>query len=91
VDQTQPSWFAKSDDLSDIMAFHIVRAFHTAGRCLDCGACARACPVHIDLRALGKMVEENVRELYGYEAGMDLESVPPLGTFRVDDPQSFIK
>ena len=91
VDQTQPSWFAKSDNLSDIMAFHIVRAFHTAGRCLDCGACARACPMHIDLRTLGKMVEKDVRELYDYEAGIDLESVPPLGTFRVDDPQAFIK
>jgi formate dehydrogenase subunit beta len=91
VDQTQPSWFAKSDDLSDIMAFHIVRAFHTAGRCLDCGACARACPMHIDLRTLGKMVEKDVRDLYDYEAGMDLESIPPLGTFRVDDPQDFIR
>ncbi|MFN2157238.1 MAG: 4Fe-4S dicluster domain-containing protein, partial [Anaerolineae bacterium] len=69
----------------------IVRAFHTAGRCLDCGACARACPMHIDLRTLGKMVEKDVRELYDYEAGIDLESVPPLGTFRVDDPQAFIK
>lgn len=90
VDQTQPSWFAKSDDLSDIMAFHIVRAFHVAGRCLDCGACARACPMHIDLRTIGRMVEKDVRELYDYEAGMDLGSTPPLGTFRVDDPQDFI-
>jgi formate dehydrogenase subunit beta len=91
VDQTQPSWFAKSDDLSDIMAFHIVRVFHTAGRCLDCGACARACPMHIDLRTLGKMVEESVRELYDHEAGMDLESTPPLSAFRLDDPQGFVK
>ena len=31
------------------------------------------------------------RELYEYEPGMDLESAPLLGTFRTDDPQSFIK
>jgi formate dehydrogenase subunit beta len=91
VDQTQPSWFAKSDDLSDIMAFHIVRAYHVAGRCLDCGACARACPMHIDLRTLGRKLEKDVRELYGYEAGMDPESAPALGTFRPDDPQEFIR
>jgi formate dehydrogenase subunit beta len=91
VDQTQPSWFAQSDDLSDIMAFHIVRAYHVAGRCLDCGACARACPMHIDLRTLGKTMEVAVRELYDYEAGIDLEATPPLATFRPDDPQEFIR
>lgn len=91
VDQTQPCWFGKGDDLSDVMAFHIVRAYHVAGRCLDCGACVRACPMHIDLRALVKKLEKDVRELYGYEAGLRLETVPALATFRPDDPQEFIK
>jgi formate dehydrogenase subunit beta len=91
VDQTQPAWFAKSDDLADIMAFHIVRLYHVAGRCLECGACARACPMNIDLRTLGRKLEKDVRELYAYEAGMDLESTPPLATFRPDDHEDFIK
>jgi len=91
VDQTQPCWFGKGDDLSDVMAFHIVRAYHVAGRCLDCGACVRACPMHIDLRALVKKLEKDVRELYGYEAGLHLETVPALATFQPDDPQEFIK
>lgn len=91
VDQTQPCWFGKGDDLSDVMAFHIVRAYHVAGRCLDCGACVRACPMHIDLRALVKKLEKDVRELYSYEAGLHLETVPPLATFQPDDPQEFIK
>ena len=91
VDQTQPCWFGKGDDLSDVMAFHIVRAYHVAGRCLDCGACVRACPMHIDLQALAKKLEKDVRELYGHEAGLDLETMPPLTTFQPDDPQEFIK
>jgi formate dehydrogenase subunit beta len=91
VDQTQPSWFGKSDDLADVMAFHLVRAYHLAGRCVNCGACSRACPMHIDLRALLQKLQKDVRELYGYEAGMDLEALPPLATFRPDDPQEFIK
>jgi formate dehydrogenase subunit beta len=91
VDQSQPIWFGKSDDLSDVMAFHLVRMYHLVGRCLDCGACSRACPMHIDLRRLLKKLEKDVRELYGYEAGMDLEARPPLSTFRPDDPQDFIK
>ena len=91
VDQTQPSWFGKGSDVSDLMAFHLVRAFHVAGRCLDCGACSRACPMHIDLRMLLKRVEKDVHELYGYEAGMDIEATPPLAAFDPDDPQDFIK
>jgi formate dehydrogenase subunit beta len=91
VDQSQPDWFGRSDDLSDIMAFHLVRIYHVAGRCLDCGACVRACPMDIDLRTLGRKLEKDVRELFGYEPGMDLESAPLLGTFRTDDPQGFIK
>jgi ferredoxin len=91
VDQSQPSWFSKSDDLSDVAAFHLVRIYHVAGRCLDCGACARACPMDIDIRTLGRKLEKDVREMYEYEPGMDLESPPLLGTFQTDDPQGFIK
>lgn len=91
VDQSQPSWFGNSNDLSDVIAFHLVRLYHTAGRCLDCGACGRACPVHIDLRTLRKLVEKEISERYGYEAGLELGEVPPLATFRTDDPQEFIR
>jgi len=91
VDQTQPSWFGKSDDPADVIAFHLVRLYHVAGRCLDCGSCARACPMHIDLRTLGRKLEKDVRELYDYETGMEVEASPLLGTYRPDDPQGFIK
>ena len=91
IDQTQPRWFGKTGDLSDTLIFHIVRALHTAGRCVDCGACTRACPMGIDLRALNRKMIKDVREWYGYQAGIDLEAIPPLATFSPDDPQEFIK
>jgi formate dehydrogenase subunit beta len=91
VDQSQPSWFPKSDDISDIMAFHLVRIYHVAGRCLDCGACSRACPMHIDLRGIMRVMSKRVEELYDYEPGLDPEAAPALGTFRVNDPQEFVK
>ena len=91
IDQTQPAWFGKTDDLSDTLVFHLVRALHVAGRCVDCGACSRACPMGIDLRALNRKLIKDVREWYDYEAGVDLETVPPLSTFRPEDPQEFIK
>jgi len=71
--------------------FHIVRALHVAGRCVDCGACSRACPMGIDLQALNRKMMKDVREWYGYQAGMDPEAIPPLATFRPDDPQEFIR
>ncbi len=91
VDQTMPVWFGKTNDLSDTMIYHIVRAFHVAGRCVDCGACSRACPMGINLRELVKKTEKIMKERYGYEAGVSLEAVPPLGEFKMEDPQEFIK
>jgi len=55
------------------------------GRCIDCGECERVCPMGIPLRQLYKKVEKEVKQLFDYEAGMRVEDLPPLVTFRVDD------
>ena len=34
--------------------FHIIRAFHVAGRCTDCGECTRVCPQGIPLHLLNR-------------------------------------
>jgi formate dehydrogenase subunit beta len=91
VDQSLPTWFGRTPHLSDTLIFHITRTLHTAGRCVDCGACSRVCPMNVELRILNKKIEKDVRELYGYEAGRNLEELPPMATFKIDDPQEFIK
>ena len=66
--------------------FHIIRAFHVAGRCTDCGECSRVCPQHIPLHLLNRKFIKDINEFYGdYQAGADPEARPPLGTFRKDD------
>ena len=90
IDQNQPQWFGKTTELSDTIIFHMVRAFHVAGRCVNCGACARACPMGVDLMSLTKKIEKDMNELYGYVAGMDVEELAPFTTFKEDDPQEFI-
>lgn len=45
----------------------------------------------INLRELMKKIEKIMKERYGYEAGVSLEEVPPLGEFKMEDPQEFIK
>lgn len=91
VDQGFPAWFSKSTDISDIMCYHIIRALHAAGRCVDCGACVRACPNNINLRILNKKIAKDIKELFGAEAGLNPEEDLPLTSYKDDDPQEFIK
>ena len=91
VDEAKPQWVGKGQDPSDVRTFHFLRAFHCAGRCTDCGACERACPVGINMRVFTKKLEKDCFEQYGWEAGMSLDERPPLDTYRPDDPDDFIK
>lgn len=68
--------------------FHIIRAFHVAGRCTDCGECSRVCPQGIPLHLFNRKFIKDINALYGdYQAGADLESPAPLTSFRTDDAE----
>lgn len=90
VDEAKPQWVGKTTDPTDVQTFHFLRAFHLAGRCTDCGSCERACPVGIKVRQFTKKLEKEVKELYGYEAGIIQDQRPPLDTFKPDDPEPFL-
>lgn len=90
AETNNPAWIGVTTELTDTMIFHIVRIFHQAGRCVECDACVRACPMGIDLRPFTKKIAADVRELFGFTPGFDLETPPPLVTFREDDQQGFI-
>jgi len=81
VDDARPQWLGKSLDAVDTGLFHILRAFHCAGRCTDCGACESVCPMGINMRMLTKKLNKDVRDLYGIEAGMKPEAPLQLTTF----------
>lgn len=66
--------------------FHIIRAFHVAARCTDCGECSRVCPQNIPLHLLNRKFIKDINELYGdYQAGSDMDTKPPLMDFTKDD------
>lgn len=66
--------------------FHIIRAFHVAGRCTDCGECARVCPQHIPLHLLNRKFIKDINDFYGeYQAGEEVGSRAPLVNYTVDD------
>ncbi len=66
--------------------FHIIRAYHVAGRCTDCGECSRVCPQSIPLHLLNRKFIKDMNELYGeYQAGEDTTSRAPLTNYNMDD------
>mgnify|MGYP000851690897 CR=1 FL=1 len=61
----------ETDKLPPDSSFHLVRAIHMGGRCIDCGLCEEVCPANIPLRVLYKEVGKLVEEVYGYKPGSD--------------------
>ena len=71
--------------------FHIIRAFHVAGRCTDCGECSRVCPQGIPLHLFNRKFIKDINNLYGeYQAGADVEARGPLTSFTFDDAEPSI-
>ena len=91
VDESQPQWVGKSSDPTDTMTFHFLRAYHCAGRCTDCGACERVCPMGISMRQFTKKLNKDALELFSWEAGLTLDQRPPLDVYKPDDYNDFIK
>ena len=66
--------------------FHIIRAFHVAGRCTDCGECSRVCPQNIPLHLLNRKFIKDINEFYGdYQAGEEVGSRAPLTNYTKED------
>ncbi len=75
-----------NDDRFEEKLFHIIRSFHVAGRCTDCGECSRVCPQNIPLHLLNRKYIKDINELYGeYQAGAEAGSRAPLVDFREED------
>jgi Uncharacterized conserved protein containing a ferredoxin-like domain len=81
---------AAADSFEENM-YHIIRAFHVAGRCTDCGECSRVCPQNIPLHLLNRKFIKDINELYGeYQAGADLETAFPLVSYTKGDAEPSI-
>ena len=66
--------------------FHIIRAFHVAGRCTDCGECSRVCPQNIPLHLLNRKFIKDINCFYGeYQAGAEVGSRAPLVDYTTED------
>ncbi len=90
VTKLKPQWTRRSTDLSENTVYHIQRAWHLAGRCIECMECQRVCPMDIPLMTLNRKLTKDVKELFDYEPGVDAEAQPLLASYNPQDPEEYI-
>jgi len=85
IDRDMPDWHPADLDTAAKMTFHLGRAMHLAGRCVECGACERVCPSGVKIRYLIKELTELCKEQYDYTAGLNPDEKPALSGFGPKD------
>jgi ferredoxin len=86
AEQLAPAWQSIAIDTGEKALFHVMRAFHQAGRCTGCKACQDACPAGIPLGLLNQKVSKDVARFFGgYDTGLDPTKPLPFTTFRKDE------
>lgn len=85
AEQLDPPWMGIAIDLSQKQFFHVMRAYHLAGRCAGCNACEEACPMEIPLSLLNRKIAKELEALFGYKVGQDAITPPPLATFKKEE------
>jgi formate dehydrogenase subunit beta len=64
-------WVGLGSGLDEKRAFHLGRAFHLAGRCVNCNACEEACPVDIPIGLLNRKIADEMAQSFGHRAGLE--------------------
>ncbi len=73
VEKNDPQWIEASIKPSSNYHWHMIRAFHLAGRCIGCGECSRVCPSKIPLYLLHQKMAMEVENGLRYIGGIDCD------------------
>ena len=91
MDCNRPQWIPVGSHALGNLEYHMVRAMHLAGRCVECGTCGKACPVGIPVHLLTFFAEESVRKQFGQRGGASASIDYAMSTFKPDDKETFIR
>lgn len=90
VEVNQPQWISAPSTLQGNFEYHIMRAMHMAGRCVDCGACESACPLDVPINLITRRMILDIEASLGPDVvSPDAKSV--LNTFQPNDKENFIR
>jgi formate dehydrogenase (coenzyme F420) beta subunit len=90
TDVNQPQWIPVASHELGNLDYHLMRAMHLAGRCVNCGECATACPMDIPLNLLTYQLISPIKATFGATAGMKADAMYALSTYKPDDKENFI-
>jgi ferredoxin len=85
VECNQPQWISVPAHGLGNLEWHVMRAMHLAGRCVNCGECFRACPVKIPVNLLTQRIILDIANNFGEEGEY------ALATFKPEDKEDFIR
>jgi ferredoxin len=91
MDCNRPQWIPVASHAIGNIEYHMVRAMHLAGRCVECGTCGKACPIGIPVHLLTFFAEDSVRRQFGQKGGASAKLDYAMSTFKPDDKEEFIR
>jgi len=91
TENNQPQWVPVASDPFGNLEWNVVRAMHLAGRCVNCGSCAAACPENIRIDLLNQVLAQEAMTQFGAEAGYSVRKEYALAAFKPDDKETFIR
>ena len=68
-EQDDSLWVGLGIRLNEKRTFHLGRAYHLAGKCVDCRECERVCPVNIPLSLINSKLIQEMETIFGYRVG----------------------